>query len=317
MKTLPCEVTVLKRRRLLVVVAACVLALGAIGYVWRRPIGYTVLFHLGRSRACTWEDVARKLDRRDIEAAIKAACELVRADPAGYELWRTPKGELWIPAGNGKSLPHFLAVMDQETYQSDSCAVRAGDVVIDCGAHIGLFTREALAAGAKLVVAVEPVPENIECLARNLAGEIRASRVVVCPKGVWEKSGTLSFAIRPTFSAGDGVVLEPKDMRNIERLPVTTIDELAAELGLDRVDFIKLHVEGSERQAIEGARATIAKFRPRLAVATDHRDDDAERIPEAVRAIRPGYRQECSACYVSARRLLILPSVLLFHEEER
>jgi FkbM family methyltransferase len=47
--------------------------------------------------------------------------------------------------------------------------VRAGDVVLDCGAGIGLFARQALKRGARTVIAIEPVPENLECLRRNLS----------------------------------------------------------------------------------------------------------------------------------------------------
>ena len=61
--------------------------------------------------------------------------------------------------------------------------VRPGDVVLDCGANIGVFVRESLDAGAKTVVAIEPAPENIECLRRNFKDEIAAGRVIVYPEG--------------------------------------------------------------------------------------------------------------------------------------
>ena len=58
---------------------------------------------------------------------------------------------------------------------------------------MGLYAKTALASGAKLVVAIEPAPENIECLRRNLAQEIAAGRVIVYPKGVWDKDDTLAL----------------------------------------------------------------------------------------------------------------------------
>ena len=70
-------------------------------------------------------------------------------------------------------------------------AVRPGDVVLDCGANVGVYTRHALEAGARLVVAIDPAPENIECLRRNFSEEIKAGRVVVYPKGVWDKDEVL------------------------------------------------------------------------------------------------------------------------------
>jgi hypothetical protein len=61
-----------------------------------------------------------------------------------------------------------------------------------CGAHIGVYIREALSLGAKLVVAVEPALENLECLRRNFATEIAAGRVIVYPKGVWDREEVLT-----------------------------------------------------------------------------------------------------------------------------
>ncbi len=47
-------------------------------------------------------------------------------------------------------------------------------------------------------------------------------------------------------------------------VPVVRIDQLVAELGLPRVDFIKLDIEGAEREALRGAVQVLKKYRPRL-----------------------------------------------------
>jgi FkbM family methyltransferase len=249
-----------------------------------------------------------------LEARIAESCIRVRTDPEGYELWNTLEGDFWIPPENGQRLPWLLSNVERHSDRLGPCQVRSGDLVLDCGAHVGLFVRDALSSGARLVVAIEPAPENIECLNRNFAEEIQAGRVIVYPKGVWDREETLSFKMAPRFSAADRIVLDPQEDAEVQRIPVTTIDHLVAELGLKRIDFIKLHVEGSEHQAIMGARETIARFRPRLAIAAHHRDDDAERIPELVRAAWPGYQMKCGGCNVNRRRLLILPDLLFFFE---
>jgi FkbM family methyltransferase len=73
--------------------------------------------------------------------------------------------------------------------------VRPGDIVIDCGAHVGVFTHTALARGASQVVAVEPEPSNLECLRRNFATEIATGRVIVVGVGVWDSPGILRLNI--------------------------------------------------------------------------------------------------------------------------
>ena len=58
-------------------------------------------------------------------------------------------------------------------------------------------------------------------------------------------------------SAADSFVINPKDAHATgEKLPLTTIDKLVAELNLPRVDFIKMDIEGAEVKALHGGRKT-------------------------------------------------------------
>lgn len=296
-------------------IAATILLLAITAYWLRRPVACFVLFHLGRSQACTWTDIRRSLseDSKRIESEFATSCRRVRTDEEGYELWKTPKGEFWVPAENGQKLPYLLSNLERHVNRQGLCQVRSGDIVLDCGAHVGLFVREAITSRAGVIVAIEPLPENIACLKRNFPEEIRCGRVIIYPKGVWDKEEVLSFEVDPHFSGGNRVLLV-RNNGQVQHIPVTTIDRLVNELDLERVDFIKLHIEGSEHQALTGARETLVKFRPKLAIAANHRDDDAKRIPELVRAAWPGYRIWSAGCHVNRKRFLILPDMLLFSE---
>ena len=77
------------------------------------------------------------------------------------------------------------------------------------------------------------------------------------------------------------------------QVPLTTIDKIVAELGLPRVDFIKMDIEGAEANALAGARDTLTRFKPRLAIAAEHKPDDEVDIPRAVRSLRADYQMEC------------------------
>ena len=68
------------------------------------------------------------------------------------------------------------------------------------------------------------------------------------------------------------------------------LDDIVDDLGLDRVDVIKMDIEGAERVALQGARRTIRRFRPRMAICTYHRIDDPRAVPEQVLAIRSDYQ---------------------------
>jgi FkbM family methyltransferase len=220
----------------------------------------------------------------------------VEKDPAGYHLWVTPKGRYWMPAGSDYVLPFNLAEQARQIYGTRETAVRQGDIVLDCGANVGVYTRDALAAGAKLVVAIEPAPENLECLRRNFAAEVDAGRVVIYPKGVWDKDDLLTLNVDPNNSAADSFIIQREGSRGVQKIPLTTIDKLAAELKLERVDLIKMDIEGAEPNALDGARETLRRYKPRLTISAYHAPDHPRLIPERVRAARADYRMECGPC---------------------
>jgi FkbM family methyltransferase len=152
---------------------------------------------------------------------------------------------------------------------------------LDAGANVGVFTRKALWSGASKVIAIEPAPENLECLRRNFAAEIADGRVVLYPKGIWDKDDVLKLRVDPTDSARDTFVRPIDDAQFIEA-PLTTVDKMVVELGLRQVDFIKMDIEGAEQKAIVGARNTIAKFRPRMALCIYHIKGDDTMVPKLV-----------------------------------
>ena len=61
-------------------------------------------------------------------------------------------------------------------------------------------------------------------------------------------------------------------------------------MDLDKVSFIKFDVEGSELEAIEGARETILRDRPVMKIACYHRSEDVFTLIRKVLSIRPDYK---------------------------
>lgn len=229
---------------------------------------------------------------------ILAHMKVIQHDKAGFDLYDTPKGKYWIPEGDKISfmLPFNMAEQAVEIYGSGAQAVRRGDIVLDCGANIGLFTRVALDHGAAKVIAIEPAPENLECLRRNFPGEIATGRVMVVPKGVWDKEDVLTLNVDPTNSAADSFVIKRKGAVGINKVPLTRIDRLVDDLRLERVDYIKMDIEGAEPNALMGASATIRKWKPRLSISAYHQPDHPVRIPKIIQLARPDYTIECGPC---------------------
>ena len=250
----------------------------------------------GRSSGSIPETIAALQHRQaDIDAVTEFWSRVKEKRVEGaLRLVESPIGEYWLPKSCGPLC--LMAEQEHDEYGH----VRRGDIVLDCGANVGTFTRQAVAAGAATVVAIEPAPENLECLRRNLREEIQSGTVVVVSKGVWDRETNLQLTTDNRNSAEDSVVLKPETPGDTVGIPVTTIDKLVQELALPRVDFVKMDIEGAEKQALSGGRETIARFKPRLGIATEHLPDDETAIPALVRSIRSDY----GTYPVGAKRIL-------------
>ena len=122
---------------------------------------------------------------------IRAKMRLLRTD-SGKELWSTPSGQFWVPVGrSSEMLGWVLAEESLDIYRAANI-VHAGDVVLDCGADVGTFTRLALQRGAAIVVSIEPLPAKQECLRLTFAEDIEKGRVILRAEGVWSEETTCS-----------------------------------------------------------------------------------------------------------------------------
>jgi FkbM family methyltransferase len=241
-----------------------------------------------------WPASAERAARDRLRLQLERTARVVRQD-GQFVQWEIAGEHYWMPAGS-RMLPGMLADQKSGLYESAGHGVRAGDVVLDCGANVGVDTLAALARGASLVIAIEPALDNVECLRRNLAAEIAAGRVVVYPKGVWDKDDVLPLNVQPSNTASYSVALRHPGASPGPRVELTTIDELVRELELGRVDYIKMDIEGAEREALGGGAQTIRRFHPRLTVSLENRYDDPEAIPAIVRSLWSGYREAPGLC---------------------
>lgn len=295
-----------------IIVAAALGLAVALGYVSTSRL--FILKAAGRAPHCPMANALEAHNNLKLQVRYKdeilAASRLIEKDGAGFHHWETPMGRWWIPDGDDWMLPFNLAEQKRRIYGTGPRDVQRGDIVLDCGANVGVYTRLALDNGARIVVAIEPGPENVEALRRNFKDEIASGRVILVPKGVWDKDDVLTLKVDPKNTAANTFVMELKDGQAGVKVPLTTIDKMVDELKLERVDYIKMDIEGAEQRAIRGAAGTIAKFHPRLSLSAYHVPDDPVKIPELVRQAWPGYTLECGPCAEANRG--IRPDVLYF-----
>jgi FkbM family methyltransferase len=240
--------------------------------------------------------------RRIAEApAIQKACRLLARD-GELQLWDTPLGRYWLPGPLDRRDAHCLAELKLRMKRDGERGIHRGDVVLDCGAAFGSITRFALDRGAGLVVAIEPAPQAVACLRRTFAREIEQGRVIVVAKGVWDREDRLMLH-------DDSLVMDREGPA--ELVPLTTIDHLAAQIHLPRVDFINMDIEGAENKALAGARDVLTRFRPRLCIASEHYPDDMVTIPRTVLGTVPQYEVYCARC-TAWEDFRIRPELLFF-----
>ena len=269
----------------------------------------------------SWSDVRAKafstacyasFERRpDLEASIRHLGENT-VGGRKCELYQTSLGKFWIPAP-GKGLLTWLIweIAIQQDYESGEVVIRPGDNVIDCGAHVGVFTRYALSRGAGRVIAIEPEPTNTAVLEENFAAEIASGRVTLIKAGVWDRKDVITLSDSEDNSARHSFVSDAPGRSKEQSIPVLPLDDIVAQLPLDRVDFIKMDIEGAERRALAGARQIIARFKPKMAICTYHLRDDTTAIPAVVRNAQPQYQLHAKDVETGLDRFVT--KVVFFH----
>lgn len=144
---------------------------------------------------------------------------------------------------------------------------RPGFVACDVGANIGTYTvpLARLAGPTGHVIAFEPNRSTCACLRQNIR-QNRLGNVTLLRAAAGPEAGVAGLVV--TDDNFGEVHLAPPGGAESARVAVTTVDAEVARLGLARVDYIKIDVEGFELAALRGATRTLAA-NPRLVVQTE------------------------------------------------
>ncbi len=173
-----------------------------------------------------------------------------------------------------------------------SINLEPGDVVLDAGAGVGdtvvYFASIVSQKSGGKIYTFDIHKDNFECLENQLQQNLHLQDFITpVLRAVWDKDGVKLLASEP--GVGSGIVR--KNPRNDHNIEVTTIkiDSFVKENNLTKVDMIKMDIEGAEVPALEGARETIKKYKPKLAICVYHKDSDLWLIPNLINEIRDDY----------------------------
>ena len=128
---------------------------------------------------------------------------LLRAPSVEYQL-RNETRFLLRPGTSDRTI--FNDIWLRKMYCQES-ALRPGDVVIDIGAHIGLFSLFAASCSAR-VFSFEPFPENFSLLKENIARNNFQDRILPSPMAVWTTLGQVNL-YRSEKSTGSHSIMVP------------------------------------------------------------------------------------------------------------
>ncbi len=148
---------------------------------------------------------------------------------------------------------------------------------VDGGGYVGDTSERVIKnfVDFKKIYLIEPIEQNMK-IAKREFGHFK--NIEFIKFGISNKKTTLYFNEEKSFSSQFG--------KGTLSVDVDTLDNIITQ----KVDFIKLDIEGAEQDAIEGAKNTIKKDRPILAICIYHKAQDWYKIPQKVLAIDKNYK---------------------------
>jgi FkbM family methyltransferase len=208
--------------------------------------------------------------------------------PGGYSLVLPP-----VANARDTAVNDLREILVEKIYEHNSVDLRQNDVVIDCGANIGLFSLMAFhrIGNQGRLIAIEPVPSIRAVLERNLSQADGQTFYHIFDRPVFSDSRAMTLSVDEDVFTMHHLDMGPSPASKGPGIKVqtTTIDELIKELGLTRVDFIKMDIEGAEMGALAGAASTLKQWKPRLAISAYHLIDDFYQIPRLIHKLNPSY----------------------------
>ena len=198
------------------------------------------------------------------------------------------KGVLLVPCSGfwlavGKGVRFFTP--DPRRVQSPFCGlpyeyyfgVNNGDVVLDVGACIGEFTL-SIADRAGKIVAIEPEPRNLAFLHKNVES---LPNVQVVGKAAWHCKDKLKLHLSRTVASHSlflSVIKKSKRTMKSVEVQADTLDNITTDLGIGKVDFIKINVEGAELETLKGAKKVL-KTAKKVVVEAIHKREEKKTSP--------------------------------------
>jgi FkbM family methyltransferase len=218
-----------------------------------------LLTHSPARSARTWKGL-----RRWFRRPLRLVAHGLRRGPPTVMTSTTVDGQVVAYRTSTADLKVLHEVFVEDAYRLDAMPARLG-VVLDVGAHIGLFSLR-VAPRADRVLAFEPHPENAALLRRNLAGpafaHVEGNEVAVAGG-----AGTVRLFSGGRNTAGHTIAPKaPSASLPYVDVPCVALADALEAARVERVGLAKIDCEGAEYAAVESLRAWGLSRVARLAI---------------------------------------------------
>lgn len=134
----------------------------------------------------------------------------------------------------------------KNTYNPKGFEIKDDDIVMDIGAHIGVFSIYAavLTKNGK-VYSFEPMPENYKMLKKNISIN-RIKNIIPINEAVDSKPGSHVLFINEENTGGNSLLIKNSDKSEKIKVKTTSIEEFMKKYSVDKIDLLKIDCEGSE-----------------------------------------------------------------------
>ncbi|MEI7810823.1 MAG: FkbM family methyltransferase [Ignavibacteria bacterium] len=151
---------------------------------------------------------------------------------------------------------------EQDEMSMMESLLKDGSVVLDVGANIGylslLFSQNNK---VKTVLSIEPSPQTFRTLLKNIHGH---NNILALNVGFSETNGLVDFFIAVDNAYSGLKDTKRKEIIDIVKVPVFKGDDYLKLLNIEKIDFIKMDVEGFEHSALKGLEETIIRNKPAM-----------------------------------------------------
>jgi len=148
---------------------------------------------------------------------------------------------------------------------------KPGDIVFDCGAYCGVSTYlfSKMVGPSGKVFAFEPDHQNYEMLIKNIQN-LNMKNVIPINKGIYSANTEISFYSEGGSSSAAVEYSNQSGRSFLSKINVVTLETAFNELGLNRLDFVKMDIEGAEIEAISGSLTFLREKAINFAIASYH-----------------------------------------------